>query len=86
MSFVASILTVLINYLTSLWSVARMVFGVLPTEHMKDVFGLLSVIFLIYIVDSLPIMINRGRKNQPVKLPQFQLKDMKPIIVWVKDE
>jgi len=86
MSFVTSVLGAIVNYLTSLWSVARMVFGVLPTELMQDCFGLLTVVFLIYIVDALPGMISRKKKDPPVKLPRGQHSDMKPIIVWVKDE
>ena len=61
---VTTIITAIVAYLTSLWSVARMVFGVLPTQVMEDCFGILCVVFLIYVIDSLPSMISRKKKEK----------------------
>ena len=63
MSIIATILAKIFAYLTSLWSVARMVFDHLPVQVMEDCFGLLCVIFLIYIIDNLPIS-RRKKKDE----------------------
>jgi len=63
-----------------------MVVGTLPNQLLQDCFGLLTVIFMIYVVDSIPGMISRRKKDPPVKLPQVQPRGMKPIIVWVEEK
>ena len=60
---ISTIVTAIVAYLTSLWPVARMVFGVLPTQLMEDCFGLLCVVFLTSIIDGLPNMLKRKKKK-----------------------
>ena len=60
---ISTIVTATVAYLTSIWSVARMVFGALPTQTMQDCIGLLTVVFLIYVIDGLPDMLKRKKKD-----------------------
>ena len=65
---ITTILSALYGYLTSVWGVARMVFGTLDAQLMSNCLSLLAVIFLISIIDSLPERLSQiGRKKSKVK-------------------
>ena len=65
MSVLTSIVAALANYLTSIWTVARMVFSILDTDLMINCIQLLSVCFLIGFIDNLPNMFKRKEKRIP---------------------
>ena len=64
MSVLTSIVAALANYLTSIWTVARMVFSILDTDLMINCIQLLSVCFLIGFIDNLPNMFKRKEKKR----------------------
>lgn len=64
MSVWVNIINAIVNYLTGIWTCARMVFDVLPAQTMADCIGLLSVIFMINFIDNLPNMLTRKRKEE----------------------
>lgn len=81
---IEEILLIVIKYLTSLWSIARMVFSNLPVQLMQDCFSLLCVIFLIGIVDSLPTVLNRSRKKKKEKKEEKDEKEPEFEYILVK--
>ena len=66
MSVLTSIVAALVNYLTSIWTVARMVFSILDTDLMINCIQLLTVVFIIGFIDNLPNMFKRKVKKREI--------------------
>ncbi len=83
---IETIITVVWNYISSIWSIARMTFSNLPSQLMADCFSLLCVIFLISIVDSIPNMLNRSREKKKEKKEEKDKKEPEFEYILVKKQ
>ena len=64
------ILTAIFNYLTSIWGTLRIAFGVFNTDTMVACAQLLTVVFIIGVIDNLPNFFNRAKER--VKRPKLK--------------
>ncbi len=53
----------IINYLTSIWTTLRIAFGVFDTDTMINLAQILTVVFVIGVIDNLPNFFGRAKER-----------------------